>query len=166
MQKARESKKVFSRLSSVYGQSRTTTLLRHGASNIFKTSSSICLVNPCNTFQSDVVAFGETTTDMALDEFHTDVDTDRPTTGFSSIPEAIEDIRQGKYIIVVDDEDRENEGDLIMATSKVTPEATSVIRRASRAACLIFYSMVSLRELFRLGTKDVRAFVKFIHGIS
>jgi len=40
---------------------------------------------------------------------------------FNTIPEAVEDIRQGKFIIVVDDEDRENEGDLIMAAEKVTP---------------------------------------------
>ena len=38
------------------------------------------------------------------------------------IEEAIEDIRQGKMIILVDDEDRENEGDLTMAAEKVTPE--------------------------------------------
>ncbi|XAR53033.1 GTP cyclohydrolase II [Bertholletia excelsa] len=50
-------------------------------------------------------------------------DLDHPTEGFSSIPEAIEDIRQGKMVVVVDDEDRENEGDLIMAASMVTPEA-------------------------------------------
>ena len=42
---------------------------------------------------------------------------------FNTIPEAIEDIRAGKFIVVVDDEDRENEGDLIMAAEKVTPEA-------------------------------------------
>ena len=40
-----------------------------------------------------------------------------------SIPEAIGDIKQGKFLIVVDDEDRENEGDLIMAAEKVTAEA-------------------------------------------
>lgn len=39
-----------------------------------------------------------------------------------SIEEAIEDFRQGKFVIVVDDEDRENEGDLIMAAEKVTPD--------------------------------------------
>ena len=39
-----------------------------------------------------------------------------------TIPEAIEDFRQGKFVIVVDDEDRENEGDLIIAAEKVTPE--------------------------------------------
>ncbi|MBN1213717.1 MAG: bifunctional 3,4-dihydroxy-2-butanone-4-phosphate synthase/GTP cyclohydrolase II [candidate division Zixibacteria bacterium] len=42
---------------------------------------------------------------------------------FNSIPEAVEDIQQGKFIVVVDDEDRENEGDLIMAAEKATPEA-------------------------------------------
>jgi 3,4-dihydroxy 2-butanone 4-phosphate synthase/GTP cyclohydrolase II len=43
--------------------------------------------------------------------------------GLSTIPEAIEDIKAGKFVIVVDDEDRENEGDLIMAAETVTPEA-------------------------------------------
>ena len=40
----------------------------------------------------------------------------------NTIEEAIEDIRQGKIIIVVDDEDRENEGDFLAAAEKVTPE--------------------------------------------
>jgi len=43
--------------------------------------------------------------------------------GLATIPEAIEDIKAGKFVIVVDDEDRENEGDLIMAAEKVTPDA-------------------------------------------
>jgi 3,4-dihydroxy 2-butanone 4-phosphate synthase/GTP cyclohydrolase II len=43
--------------------------------------------------------------------------------GLATIPEAIEDIKAGKFVIVVDDEDRENEGDLVMAAEKVTPEA-------------------------------------------
>ncbi|KAL2347470.1 hypothetical protein Fmac_001470 [Flemingia macrophylla] len=47
--------------------------------------------------------------------------------GFASIAEAIEDIRQGKMVVVVDDEDRENEGDLIMAAQLVTPEAMAFI---------------------------------------
>ncbi|MCP3850493.1 MAG: 3,4-dihydroxy-2-butanone-4-phosphate synthase [Gammaproteobacteria bacterium] len=41
---------------------------------------------------------------------------------FNSIEEILEDIHQGKMVIIVDDEDRENEGDLLMAASKVTPE--------------------------------------------
>ncbi|NWF51704.1 MAG: 3,4-dihydroxy-2-butanone-4-phosphate synthase, partial [Nitrospirae bacterium] len=40
---------------------------------------------------------------------------------FNTIDEAIEDISKGKMIILVDDEDRENEGDLCMAAEKVTP---------------------------------------------
>ncbi len=40
----------------------------------------------------------------------------------NTIPELIEDIREGRMIVLIDDEDRENEGDLVMATSKVRPE--------------------------------------------
>jgi 3,4-dihydroxy 2-butanone 4-phosphate synthase/GTP cyclohydrolase II len=42
--------------------------------------------------------------------------------GLSTIPEALEDIKAGKPVIVVDDEDRENEGDLVVAAEKITPE--------------------------------------------
>ncbi len=41
---------------------------------------------------------------------------------YHAIEEAIRDLRDGKMVIVVDDEDRENEGDLTMAAEKVTPE--------------------------------------------
>jgi 3,4-dihydroxy 2-butanone 4-phosphate synthase/GTP cyclohydrolase II len=44
---------------------------------------------------------------------------------FSSIPEAIDDIRQGRMVLVVDDADRENEGDFIMAAEACTPEAVN-----------------------------------------
>ncbi len=44
---------------------------------------------------------------------------------FNSIEEAVEDIRDGKMIIVLDDEDRENEGDILMAAEKVTPECVN-----------------------------------------
>lgn len=46
---------------------------------------------------------------------------------FNTIPEAIEDVRNGKIVIVVDDEDRENEGDFLMAAEKVTPEAINLM---------------------------------------
>ena len=39
--------------------------------------------------------------------------------GLATIPEAIEDIRAGKFVIIVDDEDRENEGDLAIAAEKI-----------------------------------------------
>ncbi|KAK1352504.1 GTP cyclohydrolase II [Heracleum sosnowskyi] len=64
-------------------------------------------------------------------------DLDHPTGGLSSIPEAIEDIRQGKMVVVVDDEDRENEGDLIMAASKVTPEAMAfIVKHGTGIVCV------------------------------
>ena len=51
---------------------------------------------------------------------------------FASIPEAIEDIRQGRMVVVVDDEDRENEGDLTIAAEKVTPEVINFMARYGR----------------------------------
>jgi 3,4-dihydroxy 2-butanone 4-phosphate synthase / GTP cyclohydrolase II len=56
---------------------------------------------------------------------------------FASIPEAIEEIRQGRIVIVVDDADRENEGDLIMAAERVTPEAIAfIVRHSSGVICM------------------------------
>jgi 3,4-dihydroxy 2-butanone 4-phosphate synthase/GTP cyclohydrolase II len=51
---------------------------------------------------------------------------------FNSIEEAIEDIRRGKMVILVDDEDRENEGDLTMAAEKVTPAAINFMAKEGR----------------------------------
>ena len=51
---------------------------------------------------------------------------------FNTIPEAIEAVRDGKLIVVVDDPGRENEGDLIMAAEKVTPEAINFMARYGR----------------------------------
>jgi 3,4-dihydroxy 2-butanone 4-phosphate synthase/GTP cyclohydrolase II len=50
----------------------------------------------------------------------------------SSISEAIEDIKTGKFVIVVDDESRENEGDLAIAAEKVTPEAINFMAKHGR----------------------------------
>ncbi|PWA45948.1 bifunctional riboflavin biosynthesis protein RIBA 1, chloroplastic [Artemisia annua] len=92
--------------------------------------------------QPDSIALGtlsaETTPTMGgfspgADEY----DLDQPTAGFSSIPEAIEDIRQGKMVVVVDDEDRENEGDLIMAASCATPEAMAfIVKHGTGIVCV------------------------------
>lgn len=51
---------------------------------------------------------------------------------FNTIEEALEDIRLGKMIIVIDDEDRENEGDFIMAADRVTPEAINFMATYGR----------------------------------
>ena len=48
---------------------------------------------------------------------------------FATIEEAIEDIRQGRMVVVVDDENRENEGDLTMAAQFVTPEAINFMAK-------------------------------------
>src|SRR6059036_2738511 len=51
---------------------------------------------------------------------------------FHTIEEAIDDIRQGKMVILVDDEDRENEGDLTIAAEKITPEAINFMAKYGR----------------------------------
>jgi 3,4-dihydroxy 2-butanone 4-phosphate synthase/GTP cyclohydrolase II len=53
-------------------------------------------------------------------------------TPFSPIPEILEEIRRGRMVIVTDDEDRENEGDLVMAASKVTPHAVNFMAQYGR----------------------------------
>src|SRR5687768_267305 len=56
---------------------------------------------------------------------------------FASVEKAIEDIRVGKFVIVADDEDRENEGDLICSAQLVTPEMVNfMIRRAGGLICV------------------------------
>jgi 3,4-dihydroxy 2-butanone 4-phosphate synthase / GTP cyclohydrolase II len=56
---------------------------------------------------------------------------------FASIPEAIEEIQRGRMVIVVDDADRENEGDLIMAAERVTPESIAfIVRHTSGVICM------------------------------
>ncbi|MBM4441757.1 MAG: bifunctional 3,4-dihydroxy-2-butanone-4-phosphate synthase/GTP cyclohydrolase II [Candidatus Rokubacteria bacterium] len=53
-------------------------------------------------------------------------------TAFATIEEALDDIREGRLILVVDDEDRENEGDLVMAAEKATPEAVNFMAKFGR----------------------------------
>ncbi|MGE0444464.1 MAG: 3,4-dihydroxy-2-butanone-4-phosphate synthase, partial [Vicinamibacterales bacterium] len=55
-----------------------------------------------------------------------------PKTPFAPIEDAIAAIKAGRMIVVVDDEDRENEGDLTMAASKVTPEAINFMAKHVR----------------------------------
>src|SRR6516165_2393998 len=51
---------------------------------------------------------------------------------FCSVEQAVEEIRNGRMIVLVDDEDRENEGDLTMAAEKVTPEAINFMAKHGR----------------------------------
>jgi len=60
-----------------------------------------------------------------------------PITPFTDVPTAIEEIRAGRMIVVIDDEDRENEGDLTLAAEKVTPEAINFMAKYGRGlVCL------------------------------
>lgn len=66
---------------------------------------------------------------------------------FSSISEAIEDIKAGKFVIVVDDEDRENEGDLVMAAERVTPETINFMAKHARGLICLPITGERLDEL-------------------
>jgi len=57
---------------------------------------------------------------------------DEATGGFSTVPEAVEEIRNGRMVIVLDDENRENEGDFIMAASHITPEKVNFLLKHAR----------------------------------
>ncbi|MBP3041387.1 bifunctional 3,4-dihydroxy-2-butanone-4-phosphate synthase/GTP cyclohydrolase II [Bacillaceae bacterium Marseille-Q3522] len=66
---------------------------------------------------------------------------------FNTIEEAIEDIKAGKMIVVVDDEDRENEGDIVMAAEKVTPEAINFMAKFGRGLICMPIAGERLKEL-------------------
>src|SRR5215813_4471226 len=66
---------------------------------------------------------------------------------FATIEEGIEEIRQGHIIVVVDDEDRENEGDLVMAADKVTPDAVNFMAKYGRGLICVPMTGERLDEL-------------------
>jgi 3,4-dihydroxy 2-butanone 4-phosphate synthase/GTP cyclohydrolase II len=68
----------------------------------------------------------------------------------ATIPQALEEIRSGRLVILVDDEDRENEGDLCMAAEKVTPEAINFMATHGRGLICLSLTEERLRDL-RLG---------------
>lgn len=57
------------------------------------------------------------------------------------IEDALEDFKQGKFVIVVDDEDRENEGDLIIAAEKITPEDVNFMLKHARGVLCVPMTM-------------------------
>jgi 3,4-dihydroxy 2-butanone 4-phosphate synthase/GTP cyclohydrolase II len=65
----------------------------------------------------------------------------------TKITEALEEIREGKMIILVDDEDRENEGDLCMAAEKVTPESVNFMARYGRGLICLSLTEEKVEEL-------------------
>lgn len=77
-----------------------------------------------------------------------------------SIEEAIEEIKQGRMVILVDDEDRENEGDLTIAAEKITPEAINFMARFGRGLiCLsLAPEWVDKLQLPMMATKNTSKF--------
>ena len=69
---------------------------------------------------------------------------------FTDVPAAIEEIRAGRMIVIVDDEDRENEGDLMLAAEKVTPEAINFMAKFGRGLVCLTLTEERLEHL-RLG---------------
>ena len=67
--------------------------------------------------------------------------------GLSTIDEALEDFREGKFVIVVDDEDRENEGDLIIAAEKITAEKVNFMLKYARGVLCAPITMSRSEEL-------------------
>ena len=64
-----------------------------------------------------------------------------------SIESAIDDFRQGKFLIVVDDEDRENEGDLIVSAEKITPEQINFMLKNARGVLCVPLTIERCKEL-------------------
>ena len=69
---------------------------------------------------------------------------------FATVPEALEEIRRGRMVVVVDDEDRENEGDLTLAAEFVTPEAINFMARFGRGLICLTLTEESA-DYLRLG---------------
>src|SRR6476660_5226336 len=69
---------------------------------------------------------------------------------FTSVPTAIEEIRAGRMIVIVDDEDRENEGDLTLAAEKVTPETINFMAKHGRGLVCLAMTEERLNHL-RIG---------------
>ncbi|HUA86981.1 MAG TPA: 3,4-dihydroxy-2-butanone-4-phosphate synthase [Bryobacteraceae bacterium] len=94
---------------------------------------------------------------------------------FASIPEALEDFRAGRMLIVVDDEDRENEGDLTMAAQSVTPEAINFMATHGRGLiCLalaaercdaLHLPLISPMNTSRFGTAFCES-IDAVEGVS
>jgi len=97
------------------------------------------------------------------------------TSKLSTIEEAFEDIRSGKMIIVIDDADRENEGDLIVAAELITPEQINFITREARGILCVAINAKKAKELeLDLMVNDNTSFhqtpftvsVDFLHGTT
>lgn len=69
------------------------------------------------------------------------------TSPFDSIEQAVQDIKDGRFVILVDDEDRENEGDLVIAAEKVTPQAINFMAKHARGLICLALAPERVEEL-------------------
>src|ERR1700745_4033751 len=69
------------------------------------------------------------------------------TTPFATIEEAVEDIRDGRFVVVVDDPDRENEGDLVIAAQFATPETVNFMATHGRGLICLCLTAERCEEL-------------------
>ncbi len=87
----------------------------------------------------------------------------------NSTEEIIEDLRQGKMVIIMDDEDRENEGDLIMAAEKITPDAINFMAKYGRGLICLTLTREHCRQLrlpLMVNTDDQLAATNFTVSIE
>src|SRR5690606_13141465 len=82
-----------------------------------------------------------------MESEETTMSTGRSRTPFTTIEEAIEEIRRGKMVVVCDDEDRENEGDLVMAAQFATPEAVNFMATHGRGLICLALTAERCQEL-------------------
>jgi hypothetical protein len=91
------------------------------------------------------------------------------TPGFCSIEEALEELRAGRMIVLVDDEHRENEGDVVMAAETITPQAVNfIIRHACGRLCVPMSKSVADQlglELLPGLELDPRSFLRGVVGL-
>ena len=80
---------------------------------------------------------------------------------FSGIPEILQDLKQGKMIVLVDDEDRENEGDLVAAAECITPETVNFMASFGRGLICVPLTLrgkgLGVARIFPTGTQGVSA---------
>ncbi len=84
---------------------------------------------------------------MAPEGYHDGMSTEAHNTVFATVEEAIEEIRSGRFVVVVDDEDRENEGDLTIAAQFVTPEAVNFMATHGRGLICLCLTAERCEEL-------------------
>lgn len=78
---------------------------------------------------------------------------------FGTIEQALADLRAGKFVVVADDEDRENEGDLVCAAERITPEMVNFMMRAKGMICLALTNEIADRmDLPLMGREQTDAF--------